>query len=256
LRSTTTRVHILNVDASLGRGLSSLEFADARARAVARTVALDAGSWGPTWDRDVWCDCLGLLVLTGALLRRVTVAGRASVELLGAGDVVQPWQSIEHSGLDAAIQWKVCDPTVAAVFDRRFQQTCTPWPEVPSAIVERVLEHSTSLSVRLALAQVPRLSERLLLVMWHLADRWGKVDRHGVVLPFRLSHQTLADLACAQRTSVSHVLRDLLLAGELSRSERGFWRLRGHGPGGAAAPAGSDQDATVASEAGHASLRV
>jgi hypothetical protein len=229
-RALTGRVHVLRVDASLGRGLGPSEFADARGRAVAQTLTLMPGNWEPTWDPELWSDCLGLHLVSGTLLQRVVVAGRVSAEFVGVGDVVQPWHAVGLGGLEATSQWKVCEPTVIAMFDRRFQQLCAPWPEIPSAIVERVVERSASLSVRLALAQIPRLSDRLLLLLWHLADRWGKVDRHGVLLPLRLSHQTLADLACAQRSSVSHVIRDLVRAGQLARTEAGFWRLRGHGP--------------------------
>ena len=66
-------------------------------------------------------------------------------------------------------------------------------------------------------------------VFWHLADRWGRVDRDGVTLPIRLSHATLAELVAAQRPSVSIALKQLTGERRVARAPAGGWRLlEGH----------------------------
>jgi predicted transcriptional regulator of viral defense system len=51
------------------------------------------------------------------------------------------------------------------------------------------------------------------------------------VFPYRLSHQTLADLVSARRPSVTHALGDLRDDGRLMRISPGRWLLRGPPPG-------------------------
>jgi predicted transcriptional regulator len=50
------------------------------------------------------------------------------------------------------------------------------------------------------------------------------------VLPFRLSHQTLADLVGARRPTVTLALRNLMKLGKIRRSESGQWILVGDPP--------------------------
>jgi CRP-like cAMP-binding protein len=81
----------------------------------------------------------------------------------------------------------------------------------------------------LALAQIPSLQERLLLTLWHLADRFGRVRGDGVLLPLPLTHDTLADLAAAQRPSVTTALGRLRTRGLIEPGGQG-WLLRGEPP--------------------------
>src|SRR5918998_361959 len=60
-----------------------------------------------------------------------------------------------------------------------------------------------NLAVALAISHHQRVDDRLMLTLWHLAERWGRVRREGIVVPLPLSHQRLADLVGAQRQSVT-----------------------------------------------------
>jgi hypothetical protein len=68
---------------------------------------------------------------------------------------------------------------------------------------------------------------RLLLLLREIAERWGRVVADGVWIPFRLSHDLLADLACAQRPSVSVAVRELAERGLAVRRDDGGWLLPG-----------------------------
>lgn len=165
-------------------------------------------------------------------MRQIQLAGRHMIELLGPGDVLRPWQpdSDQYAIVPSEAQWSVIEPGRLAVLDRHFEQAVAGWPEIVAAIMGRLVQRSRSLTVRLAIAQIPQLASRLLLVLWHLADRWGKVASSGVALPLRLSHAMLADLVSAQRPSVSIALRTLCEQDLVARAPDGTWRLRGNPP--------------------------
>ena len=57
-----------------------------------------------------------------------------------------------------------------------------------------------------------------MLLLWHLAARWGKVERGSVRLCLPLTHRLLGQLVAAERPSVSHALKRLAHAGLVSGS--------------------------------------
>ena len=86
------------------------------------------------------------------------------------------------------------------------------------------------LAVALAIAHHQRVEDRLLLTLWHLAERWGKVTPDGIVVPLPLSHQRLAEIVGAHRPSVTTAMGGLAKAGRVSRREDGNWLLHGDPP--------------------------
>ena len=56
---------------------------------MARVWTLETGHWET--PREVEHSWLGFLVLEGLLARDITLAGSTSTELVGEGDVLQPW---------------------------------------------------------------------------------------------------------------------------------------------------------------------
>jgi CRP-like cAMP-binding protein len=93
-------------------------------------------------------------------------------------------------------------------------------------LLRRCGRRARDLSVQRAIASQPRLEVRLTLLLWHLAARWGKVERGGIRLPVPLTHQLLGRLVGAERPSVSHALGRLADAG-LVRGHGDEWHLSG-----------------------------
>jgi len=173
---------------------------------------------------------LGLLIVQGLLLRSVAAAGRRTVELLGPGDLVRPWQDDGPLAvLPSASAWAALEPTRLIVLDGEFAAVAYRFPGIADELLRRVIERSHALAVRLAIASIPSLPQRLLALLWHLADRWGIVEPDGVRIPLRLSHQVLAELVCAQRPSVTVAVKELVGAGQASRVAGG-WLLLGAMP--------------------------
>lgn len=218
-------VAVLEVDPDLGALMDETRRAEATAGATARVVRLEAG---PLSRPDlVEPGLLGLLLLGGLLTRTVTVAGQESVELLAQGDLLRPWFRFgQDTSMSTAVRLEVLEPTDAAVLDGDFSRRVAEWPELPAALMDRLMMRASLLASALAISHVRRVDERLLLLFWQLADRWGRVTADGVVVPLRLTHRTLATLVGAQRPSVSTALGTLRSEGSVERRDDGSWLLR------------------------------
>lgn len=218
-------VAVLEADPGLGADLSPVDLPDARREALAPLIRLQAGRWD--WEPsgfDVHGH-LGLLVLDGLLTRRETIGALDYTELLGAGDLLRPWTAPSHATLLTAADWEVLAPVRIAILDRDFALRARPWPEIAATLLERAVMRSRSLAVILAIHRSVRVEERLELVLWHLADRWGHVTPEGIVLPIALTHDSLGRLIGARRSPVTVALSNLKRAGVVRRGAKGSWML-------------------------------
>jgi CRP-like cAMP-binding protein len=130
----------------------------------------------------------------------------------------------------AEVRWWALAPTRLAMLDGRFTSRMCSHPEVIDELSERLERRSSAHALRFTIMQQPHLSERLHLLLWHLADRFGRVRGHGVMLPVPLSHELLAQLIGARRESVSRAIKELQHAGALTRDPDGSWLLSGQPP--------------------------
>lgn len=216
-------VAILEADPDLAEGLPESDRLAALRHLVAPSVELPAGSWSPTELAMQPNGSLGILVLGGLLSRQVTLAGRSTGELLGAGDVLRPWEVEEgRPPVPFDVQWVAHTPARIALLDRRFVAAASRWPTVVEQIAHRAVRRSRSLSLQLALGQVPRVDGRLLLLFWRLGERWGRMTPEGILVPLKLTHETLAALVSARRPSVTSAMGRLADHGLLRRADGGW----------------------------------
>jgi hypothetical protein len=228
---TTEAVHLLEADPDLGAHLSAPRRAEAERELIVRTHRLPVGPWDVSRLAGAANDHVGLLILDGVLARELVVADHVSAELLGPGDLVRPWQDSDRSALlpvDAV--WSVLSTLTVAVLDRRFAAEAARYPEINSALFERLGERSLRLAITQAISQLTRVDRRLKALFWHLAERWGRVSGDGVVVPLGLTHRILGQLVGARRPTVSTALSELAERGELVRRPDGSWLLRGDPP--------------------------
>ena len=200
---------------------------EARARAIAPVVHLERGHWtaevGSVRDPET---CLGLLVLDGLLIHSTVVVHERRSEVIGPGDVLRPWQNeTDMASVPFADDWQVVQTARLAVLDARFLAFAARWPMVVAAIVERAVRRSRWLALQLAITDLRRVDDRLMLFFWHLADRWGRVGPEGVAVPLPVTHDVLAQLVCAQRPTVTSALRRLTEEGRIRRRRDKTWLL-------------------------------
>ncbi len=228
LRSNAVRVFQYEPDLLAGIDARTAELL--RLRAVARRMDLPCGQWSPPTGAGDYAGGLGLLVLEGLLCRSICVRGRDCPELLGAGDLLRPWQPAGAGVVDGQSTWRVLQPTTLAILDERLTALLSRWPSVMVAFVARSTQRSRALAVQLAIVQTRQAETRLLSLFWHLAERWGRMTPRGVVLPLPLTHELLGQLACLHRPTTSTALQRLVRAGEIARRPDRGWMLLGQPP--------------------------
>jgi CRP/FNR family cyclic AMP-dependent transcriptional regulator len=222
-------VAILDADPSLAAAVAPATRAAALPACVAGVRWLDAGPWQPAADA-AWSGGLGLLVLGGFLARHVDVVGRPATELLGPGDLLRPWERDRTEPFSSAARWHALEPCCLAVLDARVSTVICRWPDLVEAIVGRAVGRSREHAVGLAVGQIPNMRLRVLVVLWHIAHRFGERRDDGTLIPMRLTHELLANLTSAQRASVSHALTALRGRGLIDRTPDGQLVLRGDAP--------------------------
>ena len=223
-------VSLLDIDSDLGALIPDDEKPVARQRAVVRVEEVTRGWWEyrPLPDPAAF----GFLVLDGLVGARVAIGDEAYVEVLGECDLLRPWVHIEHeASVPSEIGWRIFQDTHVAVLDERFASAVAPWPQLAAALMHRLVLRARRLSFQLALAGIERIDERLLIALWHFADRWGRVTPEGVVVRLALTHADLAEVVRAARQSVSTAIGDLRRRDVLS-VDRGThcWTLHGEPP--------------------------
>jgi CRP/FNR family transcriptional regulator, cyclic AMP receptor protein len=225
----TGLVRLLQADPDLARWVDPRMSAAVTRRLVVESAEVPRGPWPALAEPST--PMLGLLLLDGLALRTVALGRKRGVELLGAGDLVRPW---EQGGGDASVRsverWTVIEPLRLAILDHEFEADAARVPGLLAELCSRAARRSRSLAVHRAAAQVPQLAARVELLLWSIADRWGRVAPGGVVTGIRLSHETLAELVGARRPSVSTALSDLIRTGRIARTDAGQWLLRREPP--------------------------
>ena len=221
---------ILREDPELGEGIAPSDRGQAIDECVARTVRIPRGRWSVDWENTIR-EGIGLLVLDGLLLRRVSVGGRHGAELLGEGDVIRPWQGEDSAfGPSRSTGWRVLEPTRVAVLDVHAARRMAAYPELTGRLVGRALERARHLVVNMAIVHQAKVNVRIEMLLWHLADRWGRVRSEAVLVPLHLTHAVLADLVAARRPTVTTALSQLAREGRVCPARRG-WLLFGEPPG-------------------------
>jgi CRP/FNR family transcriptional regulator, cyclic AMP receptor protein len=221
---------VLEEDPDLADALAPGDRREAVEHCIAELVTLPRGRWTGQ-RRDITPHGIGLLVLSGLLVRSVRVEEGYGAELLGQGDVLRPWQGEgAESSLARSSGWRVLEDARIAVLDRRAAARLARYPELTGRLVARALERSRNLATAMAIAHHIRIEVRLHMLLWQLADRWGRVRPDGVIVPLRLTHSMLADLVSARRPSVSTGLSELARRGLVQRVADG-WLLSGEPPG-------------------------
>jgi CRP/FNR family cyclic AMP-dependent transcriptional regulator len=218
--------YVLDVDDDLAEELDvRMRFA-ARQLATARVLE---SAIGECKLEDWFCVAghgPGLLILDGLVAVDTGIADRTVMELLGPGDLVQPMSRRVDDLLERSAVWRALLPTRFALLDDEFSERVRPWPQLSQSLLRRAERRADDLDILRAISCQPRLEVRLVLLLWHLAARWGRVEPNGVRVSLPLTHRMLGRLVAAERPSVSHALARLSRAG-LVTGATGDWHLNG-----------------------------
>lgn len=216
-------VHVLEQDPGLGRYLPARGRNAASSAAVAPVLSLPQGVRSRVSDQTPPRGHLGLLVLDGLISLQAAFGQIGATEFLGPCDVLRPWAMSETVEVSDAC-WETLTPARLAVLDRDFAMRVRPWPELTAALFDRYTDRLASQLLCSALRQSKRVEDRVLVVFWHFAVRWGRVSGEGriVRLP-NITGEVLASIVGARRQSVSTALGALSNRGAIRRRDDGYW---------------------------------
>lgn len=218
-------VHVLEEDRDLLWEIPEEDRLEASSRATVPLLEIGRGRWD--MPARSYAGCLGLLVLDGLLLHSVTVGREPRSELVGSGDMIRPWEQ-EDGAASVPFEscWEVVYEARIAVLEWPFVALVRRWPQLMPALIGRATRRARWLALQLAVADLRRVDDRLMLYLWHMADRWGRVRRDGVLVPLPVTHDVLAQLIGVQRPTVTSALRRLSDAGLIRRQDDKTWLLR------------------------------
>jgi CRP/FNR family transcriptional regulator, cyclic AMP receptor protein len=216
---------LLALDPDLADGLSRQEHLEARARAIVPMFDLRPGPWDPGALTEPISGAFAVLVVEGMLIRELLLADNTATELLTASDLADH-RTYDDALLPVGVRWSIPHSARVAILDDRMLGILAAWPSIGRRLLARAARQSARLAVHRAIAQLPRVEQRLLALFGHLAERSGRVGPAGIIVPLQLTHETLGRLIGARRPTVSLALKELGAEALLERRSDGSWLLR------------------------------
>jgi CRP-like cAMP-binding protein len=159
------------------------------------------------------------------VVREVLLGGTVASELAGPGDVVDLTAPGAESPVPVSGRWTTAAPAVVAVLGDELLPALRGWPSLAAALVARAAGRAARVEVQRGISQLPRVEDRLLALLGHLAERFGRVTGDGIVVPVGLTHEMLGRLVGARRPTVSLALKHLDRDGTVVRRGDGAWLL-------------------------------
>jgi len=220
------KLALLRADPGLAADLSPEQRPVAERELQVPEIELREGPWEPPQDGP--SESVTYLLTGGMVLCRVMLEGGRSVELLGSGDCLLPGR--DEAASFSQVEWEVVDRARLALLDMRPGAPLSHWPTVGAAIAGRAIDRSRSLAVQSAIMSIVGIEERLLALLWSLAERWGRSTSAGVELEVNVPQGVLAEMVGARRPTVSQALSSLCERGALVDKGPGAWLLPGEPP--------------------------
>jgi CRP/FNR family cyclic AMP-dependent transcriptional regulator len=208
--------YVLDVDDELAEEFDLRGRIAVRQRATARVLQVDVGDCDLRSSFDLARRGPGLLIFEGLVACETCTGDRVAAELVGPGDLLQSPSLLTDDLLERTCHWRALRPTRFALLDADFVDRVRPFPQVVRALLSRAYRRSAELDVLRAITSQPRLEVRLVLLLWHLAARWGRVEPASVRLCLPLTHRFIGQMVAAERPSISHALKRLAQAGLVS----------------------------------------
>ncbi|MBV8733314.1 MAG: Crp/Fnr family transcriptional regulator [Solirubrobacterales bacterium] len=215
----------LELDPELGAGVWPEDWAAARQACRGELVVVPQGRWTPpeaAGDRD---DILGLVIVDGLLCREVALGDRHMLELLGRSGVLQLPVLASRPRLGGRIELTALSDLKLVVLGRSFIEAAARWPSLLAALARRLETQRENLAIQGLIAHLPKAEDRLLLTLWHLAERFGHVTPQGTVLPLPFSHEVLGQLIAARRPTATLAVNALVSQGSVDRLADRSWLL-------------------------------
>jgi CRP/FNR family cyclic AMP-dependent transcriptional regulator len=214
-----SRVGLLEVEPEIGRFLTSAERVLVSRLVSVPVATVLRGEF--TLVREG--ESFAALVREGMLFQRLRVADQVALRLLGPGDILAVGGTLRSPLLRRA-ECEAAAPTQLALLGDEVLSAARRWPRLMAGLHARIGEQSERLAIQLVICQIRRVEERLLALLWLLAESWGRVTPVGTAVPVALTHEALGELIGARRSTVTLALKELTERGAIVRQD-GSWLL-------------------------------
>jgi len=220
--SAGATVRLLEADPDIGRFLSAEEHEQARQLSVPVQV-IPRGALNS--DRLLSeADAFAAIVLDGVVLVQTQLGEHAVARLLGPGDFLSR-SGTATSPMIAYSGCRVTTQTRVALLGNAVLLAARHWPRIVAGLHVRMADECERVATQLAICQLPRVEERLLAILWLLAESWGRVTAAGTSLPLALTHDVLGALVGARRPTVTLALGQLANRGAIVQQQEGWLLL-------------------------------
>jgi CRP/FNR family cyclic AMP-dependent transcriptional regulator len=168
-------------------------------------------------------DAFGALLLDGLLLHSVQIHGRGALRLIAPGGLL-PLTPMTPSLHGERMSVSAAMPSRIVLLDDHFLVATRRWPPLLQLLHARSIDQTERLAVQLAISHLPRVEDRLIALMWLLADDLGRVTEAGTRLRLPLTHEAIGEVIGARRSTVTLALSELAARGSLI-TERNDWLI-------------------------------
>jgi CRP-like cAMP-binding protein len=176
------------------------------------------------------------IVTQGMLLDYLQIGAQPGLRLLGPGDFVTA-RPPRHGTPLGTSTCRAAEGTHLALLGNDVLLAVRRSPRLLVGLQAAVAEQMERIGTQLVICQLPRVEDRILAMLWLLADCFGKVTAAGTVVPLSLTHELLGALVGARRPTVTLALGELTARGALVQQDRGWLLLEGQ----PAPPAGASR---------------
>ena len=213
--SQSASVSLLEIEPDLADALNDEQRAEAQRFLLPVTAVNDGGDVAGLLEQS---GVFGAIVLDGTLIQALQIGDDPTLRLIGPGSFVP--STLARSSMPVTeARLFVPVPTRLVALGERMLIAAHRWPWLVSNLHAQMLEHSEQLATQLAICQLPRVEDRIMAMMWLLAESWGRVTPDGIRLRLSLSHEVLGGLVGARRPTVTLALRKLAERGSLFRHD-------------------------------------
>jgi CRP/FNR family cyclic AMP-dependent transcriptional regulator len=216
---------LLEFDPEIGEGIDPKEWELAQSVCLASVCHVPAGKWQIDEPADKQPHLLGFVIVAGLVCQEVALRERHIFEFLGPGDVVQAPAVPVRPRLGGPVMSTAAVDTTVLALGESFIRAAGRWPSLLVAVHERLEAQRENLAIQGLIAQLARAEHRVLLQLWHLADRWGRVTTEGTLIPLSLTHKLLGQMIAARRPTVTLAVAVLESQGLIRRVGSSAWLL-------------------------------
>ena len=120
-------------------------------------------------------------VIDGMLVHRMRLRTQTGLRLLAPGDIITREPSFHEGALEDSVFAAVGDVSIA-LFDDHLLIAARRCPRLVAALLLRLDQQSRRATSQMMICQLPRVEDRVLTMMWLLAETWGRVTPAGTFL--------------------------------------------------------------------------